>query len=421
MAEIVRSEFPTSDDDYSIWPVRHNWAESLTFSLEFLTNIITSSDGTEQRRAVRNEARMSASMSIIMDWQSKRALEDSITRRYAGGMMVALDFLPLNMGEALAPEEDQVGFVNQISDPTVPPFWLSNGQDVMLVDRDRPWVRETRTLASVLAGGVTFNETTTGNFVKWSYILPCYRVLWPQNQALTVLSSRVGQQSSIDFRFRVHDFQTIPETGTQFFVGTQEFFQPQPNWAGEGEIDLLWPYNLLDYGYGQFSGDSQIKFPSRVYKFEYMFATVEEAFAIMGFFQRMRGMCSHFFFSTWQDDIEVRAIQGGGSNLVVDGQRLGATYHGAPANTVFKRVMVQYTDGTFTHHKIESVDELPDTVSSVVRLQDTLPVGTHLDDIERVSWVLNGRFATDRLDCEFITAGTGRITLAIQSLRNAEL
>jgi len=428
MANVVRSEFPTTDDNYTIWPVRHNWSESFTLSMEFLTNIITSSDGTEQRRAVRDKARFSCNMSVVMDWESRRALEDALTRRFItdqggfrGGIMVALDCLPINMAENMAPEEEGVGFTNKISDPTLPPFWLEAGMDVLLVDRDRPWVRETRTLQSISATTANFNETSEGNFVRWSWVFPCYRALWPDGQAIQLLSSQVGQQSSIDIRFRVQDFQSIPETGTQFALGAQEFFQPEPNWGGEAEANFIWPYNLQDYGYGSFAVDSQVKFPSRVYKFEYMFKTVEEAFAIMGFFQRHRGRCKHFFFSTWQDDIKVRAIQGGGSNLVVDGQRLGATYHSAPQNTVYKRVMVQYIDGTFTHHKIESVDELPDTVSSVVRLQDTLPVGTHVSDIERVSWVLNGRFATDRLDCEFMSAGTGRITVPIQSLRNAEL
>lgn len=421
MADIIQSEYPKPSDPYAIWPVRHQWAESLTFSIEFKTDIITSSDGTEQRRAVRNTARFAQTISVVLDWGSKLALEDAFTRRQVEGMIVPLDFLPLYAKEALAPTELNLNITNNIADPSVAPFWLEAGDRVVLADPDDYWRRETREINTISATVAKFTDANLSEFPRQSYIWPARIAVISPSQAIQLLSSRVGTASSVNIQFSPADFQTIPETGTPFFVGTQEFFTPTPNYGGEAELDFIWPYNLLDYGYGQFTIDKQVKFPSRLYKFEYVFETVEEAFEIIGFFQRRRGMCEHFFFTTWQDDIKVRSITGGGTNIVVDGQRLGATYHSEPANTVFRRILVQYDDGTSTHHRIESVDELPETFSSVVRLQDELPTGIHPSDIQRVSWVLNGRFAMDRLDCEFMTAGTGRIILPIQSLRNAEL
>ena len=50
---VVSTRTPSASDEVRIVPVRHNWGSAYRVSLEFKTDIITSGNGREQRRAVR--------------------------------------------------------------------------------------------------------------------------------------------------------------------------------------------------------------------------------------------------------------------------------------------------------------------------------------------------------------------------------
>ena len=104
---------------------------------------------------------------------------------------------------------------------------------------------------------------------------------------------------------------------------------------------------------------------------------------------------------------------------VVAGEAFGHTYQDS---TVFRRVMVRYTDGTVTYHQVEYIQPLPGTESSVVRVIEPLPVDELTPQtVLGISWLLVARFAVDRMDIDFLTNGVAEFSIAMKTLENFEL
>jgi hypothetical protein len=413
---VVQTEVPRDTDDFRIFPVSQNWVEPFKFSMEFLTDIITSVNGKEQRRAVRNRPRFVAEYAGNVWKREKRNLEFLATGWQHQQVMFGLEHLSLRTTAAMAPEAPSVSF-----EPvdTVAPFWLGAGMPVILVNGDDKGIRESRTIAAVGTSSITFQETSDGTFPVDSRIMPGYLGFLNQEQQTTHMTTRAGTANfSVPFRPAAGP-PLVPDLGEPYYIGNLELFPFKPNWAsGVGE-DFLWPHKVVDYNFGQWRNWTPVEFPSRLYRFDYARGDLRSAYEIMAFFQRHKGMRSEFFLPTWQDDIPYTTLAGGGLSILVDGQAFGHVYQDS---TVFRRIMVRYTDGTVSYHQVEYVESLPDTDSSVVRVIEPLPVVELTPQtVTGISWLLVSRFAQDRLDMQFLTGGVSTFTLSMRTLENFEL
>jgi hypothetical protein len=146
---------------------------------------------------------------------------------------------------------------------------------------------------------------------------------------------------------------------------------------------------------------------------------LRQVYALLNFFQRHKGMNREFFMTTWEDDVPFSSLSGGGLSILINGTSFGIAYKDS---TVFRRIMIRYADGTISQHKVDYVEVLPDTFSSVLRVVEPLPV-TEItpQNVRGISWVLCARFASDRMDVDFLTSDKASISIPIQTLENNEL
>ena len=414
---VVQTEIPRDTDDFRIFPVAHNWVEPFKYSIEFLTDIITSVNGKEQRRAVRNRPRFIGEYSGTIWKREKLNLELLATGWQNEQVAFPLEHLSLRTTAAMEAEATGVSF-----EPVPeggPPFWIEAGMPVIIVNGDDKAIRESRHVASVGTSSMEFTETSNGEFPPGSRIMPAYKGFLAQEQSSQHMSTRAGTaQFSVPFRPAAGP-SPVPDVGTPIYAGNLEVYPFKPNWAGGVGEDFLWPHKIIDFNYGQWRNWTPVAFPSRLYKFEYAKGTLRGAYEIMSFFQRMKGQRSEFFLPTWQDDIPYTTLAGGGLSILVDGEAFGHVYQDS---TVFRRIMVRYVDGSVSYHQVEYIQPLPGTDSSVVRVIEPLPIAElNPQTVTGISWLLVSRFAQDRMDVQFLTGGVSTFTLSMKTLENYEL
>lgn len=411
---IVQTEIPRSDDPYRILPVAHNWATAYRHSIEFKTDISRSVNGKEQRRAVRDEPRLSSEMTGILHASSRHNFDMLMTAWHPKKVMVGMDHLSVRTRGVLAAEADSVTIQPQ---PEVP-WWFKADQIVILEHFDQPGVRETRTISSWSAGSLTFADTNDVSAVPArSRVLPAWPALVDPEQATTRLTNIAGT-TAIKTNFDP-ETDMLPIVGAPVFEGLWEVFQWKPNWGGNAGMTHQWPYNIIDYEYGRRAVWDEIEFPTRVYQHTYVGRSNKQTYEIMNFFHRHKGMWKEFLLPTWDDDIQFTALTGGGQSILVAGEAFGTVYRDS---TVFKRIMLRYPDGTVSYHKVDYIESLPGTNSSVLRVTEPLPVASlTASTVLGISWLLVCRFAIDRMDVDFLTNGVAQFTLNMQTVENFEL
>lgn len=189
---VISTKYPTETDAHKIMPLRHNWSSNYTFSIEFKTDIITSYNGKEQRRAVREYPRFS--VQIAADWrvEEKRQWEYMTTLWGNRPVYVGLEMLAVYMREWMDPQEIHVNIrAHNFGDP---PFWMAAGMQVVLTASQEPGTRETRTIDSFNETGIGFVEDTSlAEFDRGSQIMPAFLAMMDDTQTATHLTSAAGQ------------------------------------------------------------------------------------------------------------------------------------------------------------------------------------------------------------------------------------
>lgn len=418
MADVISTLRPSVDDQARIVPVRHNWASPYRLSSEFKTDIMTSENGKEQRRAVRLMPRWNVELQANLARNEKQAFDYLMYGWQSKRMVMGLEHLSLLSTEILAPESETQNRYRPWNGGEIP-FWLANGQTIVLADGNDPSIRETRTLADFTAEHLEFAETTVGTFDFHTQMMVAYDGWLAVEQATNRSTINTGT-TNLAFQIRPQNQLVVPNNLVpKTFEGPWEVWTRKPNWANGVEVDHIKYREAIDYGYGRIGQFRPITFPARVTKMNFVGRTLTEAYGDLAFFNRHRGMCNEFLAPTWENDVPYTSLSTSRTDILIDGTAFGTIYKDS---TVFRRIMVRYRDGTNIFCKVEQIEPLPDTASSVLRITDPLPnIPLSPETIYGISWALVSRFAVDRMDMDFVTNSVAQYTLTTQSLENFEL
>lgn len=416
----------------NIYDAPPNWRDRYRVSYEFKTDIITSGAGIEQRRAVRANPRRFLEWTSHHTRASKLQLDWLMTRGLANEMVVPEAVKYLYMTSALGLEEIApavhatvltVTFsspVEPFPDPTSPPYWLRPGMTVLLVDKARI---ESRTVAGfsfdggTRTGSIRFAERSGNVFPVGTRIhAGVYGHLQGEPRTARLTDDVLTIRSQFEVR---PGSEVYADTAPPDLLGVRDLFTRRPNWKDGTEVSYVFARSDIDYDYGAVVREKLCDFPSRLISADFIGRDHEDVQGVIDFFHRQRGRRGDFFLPTWENDIPFLAITGAGYAILIDGVFFGLTYKNS---TVFKRIMLRMADGRNLHFEVDFVDVLPDTNGSVLWVRDRLPVEEITpDSVRAISWVLVVRFASDRLDIDWVTDAVAQFSLSFQVLENIDL
>lgn len=411
---IISTINPTADDEFGIFPLPHNWGSSFTTGYEFKTDIIVSSNGKEQRSAVRWWPRVDFNFQSVYKNADEKRLVDWFMLKWQDRMAIFGDESMAVRTGGLAEQADVISVAEAEQ------FWMRPGQLVLLSDRTR---RETRTIAEVYLGGaLRFTEKNDTVFPPWTRIMPAYRGRIDQNQHTNRLTSAKGTinvRVDIDPAERFFTDAQIAAVDLPI-LGTHEFLDLKHNWREPIDRQHVFPMEVTDYGYGRVASFRPYAFPAQLNKLQFDQRTREDVLTYVRMFLRQRGRNREFFTQSYEPDIPYYAAAAGSFSLLVEGVAFGLTY---ADTTVFRRLLIRTKTGEYIHRQVDYIETLPDTNTSVVWLTEALPMDVNVapNNIFMCSWVPATRFASDRLEVEWLTNQVAQFSMTVQTLENFDL
>ncbi|MBB5985936.1 hypothetical protein [Sphingobium lignivorans] len=380
------------------YPFPHNWANQYRVKWEYLTEIITSEAGVEQRIALRSTPRRSISTSV----QANQADFRKFMR-----IVAAAQNLPL-----VAPDRSWSTTVSDSASAGAISFQCASvdrlyiGQEILIGEGAEAQLA----VIDDITGLTVIVVDPLGAIAADTPVYGAVTAQWPQQ-----FSARASTNNLIeaDLEFRVMPLKErdVPSSPGATFNG-REVFPFNVNWAGAVEIDFSWPTVSIDYERGAVAVFRPIDFPSFTPKGQYLFASSADALAFVDFFKRMKGQRTAFYKPNETEDMRlVGTVSIGDSNFFVEGVELANDFSGHP---VFNAVQIDLNDGSTLRRNITIIV----TSFSNSRLTVDVPFDRAFGaaDVRKISWLLYSRFATDGIEMSFETDQVAKSSVAIRSL-----
>lgn len=388
----------------TLWPFFPNWSGNYTETFAYLTEIITSENGREQRRAWRQMARRSVSYDTL-------AHRD---RFYA-------------IRRALAKQDDDLTFPDErshtkILTPTTAgsltatfspmPNWMTAGRQVIF---EAPGTRQ-RTLRTV--------DGVSGTTVTFTAPSP----VWPaRTKVMPAMFGRLAQ--SITIRSETDNVARVPVSldvtpGTEIeIVGAPvtvfngvEVLSHRPNWAKPPQFEVSDPTLWTDNQMGVRAPYRAIDFGTEVIQSEHVVRSPADLNAVLGLFQRSRGRCGEFYVPSWTDDIALaQDVPSGSDTFVIDGFDFYDAYNEDPVRKAF---CVQVGGQTLYFQVSHMEKSTSGAERTFVFTEDASPVTIARANRPMVSWMLVCRFASDELTVQWLTDTVATIVTNVQSTEN---
>lgn len=432
-----------------------NWSDSVFEGFSFKTDIIVSDTGREQRRAVRAEPRRSIRYTCHFNKDSKLYFDYYMANGLSQQTIIPDLRRPLILNEAITPKRRSSGYNNSLTvvNKNGYPSWLRKNMRVVIGKGDQ-W--ETRTVESFTRNSITFKEdfiphpsagkpidpnnpdgakypTTMldgSDFPAHSRVYPAVvgRISnSPNADRLTtdVFTMEINFaieptdmfQDQSSNGFTVNDaFDTQPSFNV---IAGREVLEVQHNWSESQKFTYTDDTDVVDFDYGRVSYFRKFNFPSRTVTNAYLLEGINKIQQFIEFFVRLRGRQKEFLAPTYEADIPFNYLLGNGNAIVMDGMSFGIAYKNSK---IHKRIMLQMHDGRTFHYKVDHIDNLPETNSSVLQIVGNLPDEKLTPEtVNKISWVFVARLGSDEFEVEWLTDTKARFNISYIVLENRDL
>jgi hypothetical protein len=382
-----------------LWPFEPNWKNSVNVTISYLTEIITSRAGREQRTAWRKTPRRQVEFRVTLDSDGQRQLHRFLSSEM-GKMTTMRD--PVRrvaaIGTALSGSTSLT--VSRV------PTWLQAG--ITLVLPHGQWTTVTAITGTVL----TLTDALTADVAAGALV---YLGVQGQLESLMRVSSQTNGVAELQFTFNIDPGSEPRDDGyyNAIHFENRELLIDRPNWSNPVESQYSQTYEQLDFDAGRILTYTPIAFGSYLRTSTFLRQTDTQIEGIQKFVRRQRGRAHEFLMPTWIPDFKVLSgINEGGQNILVDGIE---TYNQFVRDPLHKYIVVITDDGRFIPRRIINIFNV-DGTQSQIRVTPLWPTTLSQNQIEMVCWLYVSRFATDDLTMEWITDQSAQTTLSIQAL-----
>jgi hypothetical protein len=191
-----------ADNELPVWTIRPNWRNGVLERLEWLTDIMSGTYGTEQRTALRLSPRRTFEMTFNPDGQARSYFDLWLHRLGSAEFMVPLFHDRGRLSAAVTAGQNTIPV-----DTTYREF--EEGGMAVILGRD-PFTFDTVEITDVAAGLLTIDGTLAYAWEEGSSVYPLRRTRISQESMLGALTNRVGEAS---LQFELNQANDIPDEG----------------------------------------------------------------------------------------------------------------------------------------------------------------------------------------------------------------
>lgn len=408
------------------WDFPASWHNNVQISYEFKTQVLTSENGGEQRRAFRETPRVTVAQSFVL----RRGAMQKFSRLV--GKHQDDEVLWHNPTRYVEIADPFLSTTNVVTLADTPPSWLVVGSTVALV-----WDLEIEFhLVDVIAGNVlTLHEITSRDWPEGARVCQTYLGYMPTDITSTRqtddLITLTMEFDSLSITTVAPDYEErIGTTGIplgmllgltsagsfQTFNG-RRIFLLKPNWTEQPTWHDQRNVNDIDWGYGRVVRMTPVHYQTRVSTWTYLARTAAEADALVDFFCVMAGMQGEFYAPSWAADMDVIGNATlGASTLLLAGSDVRLLWIG---DTVHKNVALFLTGNRKLFRQITNVvDSSGDSLMTISGVWD---YAFTPDEVLMVCWLPVSRFTSDQITIEWLSDGKAQSQISIQTLEEKAL
>jgi hypothetical protein len=374
-----------------LWSYQPDWSRSFDVTRSYSTDIITSRDNTEQRRATRDQPRLSAQYRTVVSGSDRQAA-DHYMRAWQSKPVVVPDFARW----ALLTGSSSVG----TSSLTISamPAWSVAGQPLVLC---KAGTQEEVTVDSVAGSTIATVDPLANAWASGDVLRPSFFGLF----AAKVASTRPNlDTAAYDISIKCYPGGEPPrDAGTaSATLNGIEVFTLQPDYASPPSISDLWPIDEVDYDRGRTAQFRPVDRYARGVDYEYNGLSVSEITALEQFFDRMKGRRTAFYLPTGEKDFTLAASAlSGSSAFTASGSALATDFGSADFSAINEGVAVYLTDGSVLYRRITDISASGG--NSVVTVGSSWGVALSTVNVARISRMPLSRLNTDDMTTSWRT------------------
>lgn len=379
------------------WP---NWTSPVIESFEYLTTIITSRDGTEQRSAGRYYPRVSVSFQADETDDLRKRIETDLKSWPDDGLFV----LPVRW-RRVAFSADFASGSASITIVGSAPFWLQAGATVVA---ESATGQEVLTVESVSGSAVTFEDVTALDHLAGDRLMLGYQVRYDSTVSLKMLIARhMGGSVNLDVDPASFGAWDVPGLSSDWEFQGYPIFPYKPNWRDGLDIKIEDFREIADFGRGVIDVDRYRNNLMRTQTMTFSALNQERVDEILSFFMDQRGMRGHFFMPSWTFDMEPAADMVLEADVMqVKGREIYDNYLNDEIGTA---LCVVYPDGCMQFNRIIGTALV--SGNTVFTFADNwvraVPTGT------QIYWGNLVRFGTDRLEVRWLTSDVAEMSIPV--------
>lgn len=386
-----------------VWPFFPNWKSTYQETYAYLTEIITSDSGKEQRRAYRVCARREVSYKSLVHRDRLRALLRSLNHQATAFVF------PDEVRRAHTLTVAATGTKAVTLDAA--PAWLSVGLDVVFEDRATR-TRAVRTIASITGSTVGLVDESPRDWATDSRVMPALVGTLDPSVQVKFPTDEIGDANIAMLVEPGTEIETIPPARVMF--RGREVLAHRPNWSDPLQIESTDPTQYTDYDIGVRTPFRLVAFGTDIVRSSHLVRSSSDLNDTLGLFMRCKGRRGEFYCPTHLNDIRVdTAIAAGSTSWSVPGHDFFDAYNG---DTVRRAFAVRLNTGAEHYFAIASMSK--STAGSDRTIITTLtpaPLAIGPDDIARISWMPVCRFVSDELAVTWITDRLAEVNFNIQT------
>lgn len=376
--------------DYAFWP---NWREPVRITYTFKTEIFQSRHMYEQRRALISHPRKKIEFTVSAfdtTHDDKHRQFRRLMQRAQNSSFVMPEW-PRRVAITTA-----VAIGDDSFDVESVPAWLTVGRQVILAYGDTAEVFQVQNVSGLT---ITLSSQTKSAYPVGAPMIAGLSGFLEDKISGSLRASHVSEHSIVFMSNPGQEPDGAFDLGDeeQIFEG-REIMPWRPNWLRDPTLDMIWPSELVDHGFGVIDRFNIQPMPQQMLKATFLAVKAEEAERVLRFFMRAQGMRGEFFVPTFENDLELREPSIAGSNHV----RLIGTEPFAAwmvNSTTYSAVVFRMNDGTLVPMRIQNVVEVNDTTGNdtLITFTSNLPVEVGGAEMSTADWLLLCRFASDTM------------------------
>lgn len=376
------------DSDLPVWSFRANWREPMSERLSFLTDVLTASEGAEQRRSLRPTPRRSFEADFLLTGPERTFWDLFVNKLGGGEVTVPLYWEMVTLGSALtATVSNRIAF-----DTTYREWPYLEGRLALLMGKTA-LDYEVVEIASVDDDGVDLVAPVSRPWPKGTKLLPLRRAVLDQ---IGDLNHKTAGTATATVQFRVIGPNPwTPAADASPMRNGLPIFLSEPNWVEDLTAEVGRDIALLDTTVGR---TYQVDSLGRVrlgQAHRWFLPGRQKLAGFRDLIYRHMGRAGAFWLPTFKADFRLAASAGSAATQITV-ENVGFFYTGGPTSGR-EYIAIKHDGGTILR-KILSV--VPGTTAATERLNLDAALGLALSpgQVRRISFADVARFDTDEFE-----------------------